>query len=309
RFRRIAEKSATDVDDLIVNIFDSIGNTFFFFVALFISMRSANISGQINDIINKASIIIFLYYSIKILSNLIKYGFSKLIAQKKQEEKQDLTLIKVLGGISQVVLWIIAILILLQNFNFNVSTLVGGLGITGIAVAFGLQNVLKDVFSFISILIDKPFKVGDSIEIDSTFGTVRQIGIRSTRIKTLTGDELIIPNQDISQSRIRNFYKLKKRRVEFDIGVEYSTSSHKLEKIPQIIQNIIQKSELCEFIRCNFKKFGDSALIFETVYKLDSSSYTTYMQIREQINLAIVKEFKKVRINMAFPTQTIHLKK
>lgn len=310
RFKKIAKKTETDVDDLIINIFDSLGNFFFFFVALYIASGFANIAEITKDYIFKISLIVFVYYGIQVISSIIKYAFRKVLKRKKEkEEKHDITIIKVISSIAQILLWIIAILVVLQNFNYDVSTLVGGLGITGIAVAFGLQNVLKDIFSFMSILIDKPFKVGDSVEIDGTFATVKQIGIRSTRLKTLTGDELIIPNQDITQKWIRNYKKLAKRRVEFDTGVTYNTTEAKLKKIPSMIEKIIKGIEKCEFKRSSLKNLGDSSLVFETVYILNSKSFSEYMQVREKINLGILKEFKKAKIDIAFPTQTIHLKK
>ncbi|MFA4930808.1 MAG: mechanosensitive ion channel family protein [Patescibacteria group bacterium] len=310
RYKKIAQTTQTDIDDLIVNISNSLGGFFFFIVSLYFALSLISLPDNIEQFVNKAAIIIFVYYGITILSAIIRHGFRKILKNKKElEAKQDITIIKVISSITQVILWIIAILIILQNFNYDVSTLVGGLGITGIAVAFGMQNILKDVFAFISILFDKPFTIGDSIEIDNTFGTVKQIGIRSTRLKTLTGDELIIPNQDITQKWIRNFKKLKKRRVEFNLGVVYTTPKLKLEKIPQIIENIIKPIDKCEFRRCDLKNLGDSALVFETVYMLNSTSFAEYTQVRAKINLGILNEFKKNRIEIAFPTQTIHIEK
>ena len=309
-FKKLTRRTQTDIDDLIISIFDSLDKYFFLFISLLVSLKFTDLTEKANSYLSKISIIILVYYGIKIISSFINYGFKKILKNKEEKhEKHDITIIKVINSIVQIILWIAAILIILQNFNFNVSTIIGGLGIGGIAIAFGMQNVLKDIFSFLSILIDKPFKVGDSIEINNTFGTVKQIGIRSTRIKTLTGDELIIPNQDITQKWIRNYKKLKKRRVELNISVTYNTAEIKLKKIPVILENIISGIDKCEFKRSSLKKLADSALIFETVYILNSSSFSEYMIIREKINLGIIKEFKKAKIDFAFPTQTIHLNK
>ncbi len=309
KINTIANQTKTEIDDLLRDIVNSYGPLFYLFIPLYLTAIVTNISDKIDQYLIKFSIIFFTYYIVKSLNIIVDFGFKKLLATQKINQKKDPTLLKILNSLSQIVLWFIAVLVILQNFHYNVSTLVGGLGITGIAVAFGLQNVLKDVFSFMSIYVDKPFNVGDSIELDGTFASVKQIGIRSTRLKTLTGDELIIPNQDITQSRIRNFRKLKKRRIELQTQVAYNTPETKLKKIPEIMESILSPIELVEFKRCHLKRLGDSAILFETVYYLDSSSFNKYMDVRQEINLGLIREFKKYKISIPFPTQEIYIKK
>lgn len=306
---KLSNQTETKIDNLFITIINSYGPLFYFFIPLYLSSTITSITPQIDNFLAKLSIIFFSYYIVKTLNIVIDFWFQKLLAAQKINHKKDPTVLKILNGLSQIILWIIALLFILQNFHYNVTTLLGGLGITGIAVAFGLQNVLKDIFSFLSIYIDKPFDVGDSIEIDGTFATVKQIGIRSTRLKTTTGDELIIPNQNITQAKIRNFRKLKTRRVELLIAVSHDTNVTKLKQIPQIIEKIISNIDLVEFKRCHLKKIDNSGIIYEIIYYLKTNSFRKYMDVREQINLGIISNFRKYKISLPIPSQEIFIKK
>jgi small-conductance mechanosensitive channel len=206
--------------------------------------------------------------------------------------------------------WLLAFVIILQNLGFNVTALVGGLGIMGIAIGFALQSVLEDVFSFISIYFDKPFKKGDFIVLqEGKMGTVEHIGIKSTRVRTLKGQELVVPNTELTAADINNFSDMETRRIQFNIGVAYETERKKLEKINDYIKEIIEGIENVEFRRSHLKEFGDSALIFEVVFVVNDNDYNVYMDIRQKINFAILKKLEKESIEIAYPTQKIFLNK
>jgi small-conductance mechanosensitive channel len=168
---------------------------------------------------------------------------------------------------------------------------------------------LADIFASFSIHFDKPFKVGDFIIIGNDMGTVKKIGIKSTRITTLEGDELVVSNRDLTETRVHNYKRMRKRRVSFELGVEYSTPVKKLKKIPKIVEGIIKGIDLLEFDRAHFKNFGDFSLNFEVVYYLKSKDYNVYMDKQQEINLKIKEKFDKERIKIAFPTQQIFLKR
>lgn len=198
---------------------------------------------------------------------------------------------------------------ILANMGYNVTSLIAGLGIGGIAIGLALQNILGDLFSSLAIYFDKPFKVGDFVIVDQYMGTVKHVGVKTTRIEALQGEEIVVSNSDLTNSRIQNFGVMQRRRIAFNFGVTYDTSAEKLKAIPGWVKKIIDDIEITEYDRSNFKGFGDSSLDFENVYYLNSGDYNEYMNTQEEINLAIVQKFEEEGVEMAFPTQTVHVKK
>ena len=198
---------------------------------------------------------------------------------------------------------------MLSNLGINVTSLVAGLGVGGIAIAFALQNILNDLFSSFAIYFDKPFVVGDFIKIGEHAGTVEKVGIKTTRIRSTTGEELIISNRELTSARVQNFKRLNERRSIFTIGVVYETTAEKLRRIPSIIQTIIESQSLNRFDRVHFKTFGDFSLNFEVSYYVQTTDYKKFMDTQEIVNLKIVEAFEKEGISMAYPTQTIYLEK
>lgn len=179
----------------------------------------------------------------------------------------------------------------------------------GIAIALALQNVLGDVFSAFSIYFDRPFEVGDFINVGEYSGTVKRIGIKSTRLQLLQGEELVISNRQLTTTSIRNFKKLTKRRAVFTLSVAANTPLKKLKRIPTIIEEIITSIDLIEFERVHFVEFGEFSYNFEVVYYIKTPNYAKYLKTREEINFAIIEAFEKENIVMPFPTQTIFLQK
>ena len=216
-----------------------------------------------------------------------------------------------LKKIVQVIVYISALLIILF-FVFNVKDFTGavvGLGVGGIAIAFALQNTLSDFFSAFSIYFDRPFEIGDFITVGEYSGTVKNIGIKSTRLKLLAGEELIISNKELTTASVRNFRKLEKRRIVFNIGVTYDTPLEKLKQIPPMITEIIKKVDAAEFERVHFTEFGDCSLKFLVSYYVNSADYATYLETQQSINFAIKEAFEREGIEMAFPTSTVYFKK
>jgi len=197
----------------------------------------------------------------------------------------------------------------LSNLGVNITSLVAGLGIGGLAIALALQSVLSDLFSSFSIYFDKPFQVGDYIIVGKHSGTVEKIGIKSTRIRASQGEEIVISNQELTSARVQNFKKLKERRNTTSIGVTYETSTDKLKKIPDIIKYIIEEEKNARFDRVYFTTFADSALVFDLVYYVKSDAYSVYLETQQNINFKIKEAFEKEGIDMAYPTQTIYLTK
>jgi small-conductance mechanosensitive channel len=224
---------------------------------------------------------------------------------RMQEHPEAVAAMDVLGFVIRLVVWTIVILVILDNLGIEITALIAGLGIGGVAVALATQNILGDLFASLSIVLDKPFVVGDFLSIDEFLGSVEKVGIKTTRVRSLSGEQLIFSNNDLLNSRIRNFGRMFQRRVVFTFGVTYETPAGKLRRIPTIIRDAVEAQEKVRFDRAHFQKYGDYALIFETVYFVLSPDYNYYMDVQQNINLAIFERFVEEGIDFAYPTQTI----
>lgn len=301
-----AKKTETDLDDLLVELLDKMLWPIFiilFFVGLVSFLNLPPVYKNTVDII---LMILFVWQGMRIFSELIDYSFKKYSQKHKDTNQQYLNFF---GNSIKITAWIIAVVLIIDNLGYNVSSLVAGLGIGGIAVALAVQNILSDLFSSLSIYLDKPFVVGDFIVIDQMKGTVNKIGLKSTRITSLQGEEVILSNKKLTETQINNFGKMKERRVAFHIGVTYQTSNKDLEKIPKIAKEIIEKEENTRFDRAHFFGFGASSLDFEIVYFVQTSDYNSYMDLNQKVNLALKDALEKEKIEFAYPTQTVFLHK
>jgi small-conductance mechanosensitive channel len=230
-----------------------------------------------------------------------------LEAQVMKQENGE-TKLRQIGGIMVVVnitFWAIGLLLFLSNLGYNVTTVLTGLGIGGIAIALAAQNILGDLFNYFVIFFDRPFEVGDFITVDDKKGTVEYIGIKTTRLRSLSGEQIIISNSNLTSSRIHNYKRLESRRVLFTIGVVYGTPLEKMKRIPEMIKAIIEKHEFTNFDRVHFISYGDFSLNYEVVFFVDNPHYHIYMDILQQINFDIYEQFAAEKIDFAFPTQTL----
>ncbi|HPK54642.1 MAG TPA: mechanosensitive ion channel family protein, partial [Smithellaceae bacterium] len=200
-------------------------------------------------------------------------------------------------------------LLVLDNLGVNITGLVAGLGIGGIAVALAVQNILGDLLASLSIVLDKPFVIGDSIVVDSFSGTVEHIGLKTTRIRSISGEQLVFSNNDLLKSRIQNYKRMQERRVVFGFGVTYQTPLEKLPLINRIIREIIAAQPNSRFERVHFKEYGDSALNYEVVYFVMTPEYGIFMDVQETINLEIFRRFQEEGIEFAYPTRTVLIQK
>ncbi|PIX14798.1 MAG: mechanosensitive ion channel protein MscS, partial [Elusimicrobia bacterium CG_4_8_14_3_um_filter_50_9] len=197
----------------------------------------------------------------------------------------------------------------LDNIGIKISAVIAGLGIGGIAIALAAQAVLGDLFSYFSIFFDRPFEVGDFIIIGEFMGTVEYIGMKTTRIRSLGGEQMIFSNSDLTNSRVKNYKRMTQRRVVFKLGVTYQTSVEKLKIIPDIVKKAVEDAGNTVFDRSHFLSFGDFSLNFESVYYVKSGDYNQYMDAQQKINLALKKEFEERMIDFAYPTQLVYISK
>jgi len=310
-FTKWASKTKTNLDDEILK---NIKKPIYFLViiiGLYSALEVISVLNAYRDIIS----FIFVILEILLITFIITRVVNVVIAwygQRKSKQKMSEHILFVLKRMINAIIYIFAFLIILYALKIDLSGIIVGLGVGGIAIAFALQEVLSDMFSAFSIYFDKPFEIGDYIIAGGYSGTVKKIGMKSTRIQLLQGEELIMSNKELTSGSVRNFKKMKKRRISFSFGVTYDTSSEKLRKIPDIIRDIIDNKKI-QYVdrldRVNFTEFGDFSLNFEIVYYIKTKDYNIYCETQEIINIAIKEAFEKEEIEMAFPTQTILLNK
>ena len=264
RLKKLAERTKTDIDDVLIRVIRTIKPPFYSFLAFYLAVGFLALSPVLNKIVNIFLIVFVVYQAIAALQTVINYMVER--ASKKEEEGSARSALQVLGKIAIGILWAIGALLIFSNLGVNVSSLLAGFGIGGIAIALALQNVLGDLFSSFAIFFDKSFVVGDFITVGDKKGTVEKIGIKTTRIKSLHGEEIVISNTELISTQIQNYKKMEKRRKAFNFGVEYGTLQDKLEKIPEMVREIIAQVKNVEFDRVHFFRFGDSSLDFEVVY-------------------------------------------
>ena len=238
---------------------------------------------------------------------IVSAGIRRYVAKRAEAEPVSESGVTVMSLMGRAILWVFILLVILENIGVNVTTLIASLGVAGIAIGLATQNILGDLFAALSILLDKPFEVGHFIIVGEHLGTVEKIGLKTTRVRSLSGELLIFGNNDLLQSRIRNFTHFQERRVAFTFGVRYDTPAKKLKKIPDMVQHIIENMENTRFDRAHFKSFADFSLVFEVVYYVLNPDYRIYMDIQEKINMEIFEAFENEGIGFAFPTRTIHI--
>jgi small-conductance mechanosensitive channel len=282
---------------------------FLFFVAVFISTRFLEVADNISLWTARATMIATLFQ----FGHWLSSGVVKSIKTKRQrdieESPEDVAAMDVLSFIARVTIWSIVLLASLDNLGINITTMIAGLGVGGIAVALAAQNILGDLFASLSIVLDKPFVVGDFLSIGDFLGNVEKVGIKTTRLRSLSGEQLIFSNNDLLGSRIRNYGRMFQRRVVFSIGVTYQTPAEELKAIPELLREAVELQDQVRFDRAHFQKYGDFALVFEIVYYVLSADYRQYMDIQQAINLKIFEDFAERGIEFAYPTQTLYVNK
>lgn len=309
RIVALSSRTRTNLDDALAAAIDATKPWLLLFIAVQFAVRPLDLSSQVGAWMTRLAI----------AAGLIQIGFwvsawLHVLLQSWNERRwgddpeASMTL-RFVGWAVSVAVWAIVVMLVLENLGVDISALVAGLGIGGIAVALAVQSVLGDLLASLSILLDKPFVVGDYLAVDDLGGTVESIGLNSTRLTSLTGEQLVFSNKDLLQSRIRNYGRMEERRVLFRIGVVYGTPPDVVEKVPGMLRSAIESHELTRFNRSHFKEFGDSALIFETVYFMTVPDYGTYMDVQQAVNLEMLRRFAAEGIEFAYPTQHLYLEK
>lgn len=305
RLQVLSKISKTKLDDLLVDAIANIKSFTYFIVSFYIASQFLDLSAAFEKGAKFMLLLVLIYEGINIIQKIVGYFIFK--ASQKNAKGEDVSQAKAsaktLNVFIGIILWTIGVLMLLSNLDVNITSLIAGLGIGGIAVALAMQNILSDIFSSFSILIDKPFQVGDFIVIGSDTGVVEKIGIKTTRLKTLGGQMLIVSNQELTTARVENYYDIKRRRALFTLKVVYESSRKMLESIPFIVADVVKKIPNAELDRCHFKTYGDFSLDFEVSIYINEPGYNDYMDALQDINLDIFSRFKEAGIEFAYRTQ------
>ena len=303
RTRKLSEVKR--VRQLIFVLLSTISPKLIFIASIFLALQPLDLPKILNQVLF-ITLIVVIINQVLIALQIIADFF---IRTKLEDEPSSRNAFQTIMIVAKFFIAVLGFLFILQNVGINVTSLIAGLGIGGIAIALAAQNILGDLFSSFAILFDKPFVPGDFIVVGQNSGVVIKFGIKTTRIRALQGEEIVIPNTELTSARIQNFKKLQERRIEAKIGVLYSTSPKKLKKIPEIIKEIVESEKHTRFDRAHLAEFGDSALIYEIIYIVTESDYAVYMDAQQNINFGIIEAFAKEKIEFAFPTQTVHLQK
>lgn len=309
RLSALARRTATDLDGLVVDLARRTRYVFILAVAVYVGSLTLALPRAADRVLGVVAAAALLLQLALWGNGVITYAMSRYVQRRLEQDPASATTVAVLSFVGKVALWTIVLLVALDNFGINITALLTGLGVGGIAVALALQNVLGDLFAAFSIALDKPFRIGDFIIVGDQLGTVEHIGLKTTRIRSLSGEQIVVSNADLLGSRIRNFKQMHERRILFTFGLAYETALVSLQAIPQIVRQIVEAEPQTRFERAHFKEYGDFSLNFEVVYYVLTPDYNTYMDVQQAINLKLYRQFQAHDIEFAYPTQTLYLRR
>ncbi|WEK35478.1 MAG: mechanosensitive ion channel family protein [Candidatus Pseudobacter hemicellulosilyticus] len=300
----LTAKTKTTIDDFIISIVQSCIMPILYIVAVYMGLQYLEFPEKVRKIERAVLMVVSTYFVLRIITRFMGYFVKEVILKKEENslrEKQSKSILIIV----QIVVWIAGIIFLMDNMGYDITALVAGLGIGGIAIALAAQTILGDLFSYVVIFFDKPFEIGDFVILDDKLGSIESIGIKTTRIRTLSGEQLVISNTDLTNSRVHNYKRMQHRRIVFAFNVFYNTPVAKLRQIPDMIKETINALEGTRFDRAHFQSFGDAGYRFEIVYHVLSPDYNIYMDKQQHINFAICEILESTQVEFAFTTQRI----
>lgn len=303
KLREMAGRTTTSIDDAAIRMIEATRISLVVVLALYAGSHNLGLPTRVFKLLDTAAMIaLFLQIGLW-LAALVAFWINRSRVRAMASNVGAATSLSALSFIAQLVLWTLVTLLMLDNLGVNITALVAGLGIGGIAVALAVQNILGDLFASLSIVTDKPFVIGDFIAVDDYLGTVENVGLKTTRIRGLGGEQIVFSNSDLLKARLRNHQRRRERRALFGFDVIYETPIEKLERIPAMVRRIVESQQPVRFERAHFKSFGESALQFEVVYWVLDPDYGRYMDIQQAINLGLMRELAADDIEFAYPTQ------
>lgn len=300
KLKVISAKTANNVDDIIVEVLQSTEYLTFIMLATLLGMRMLDLPEKwVNRLDHITFIVLGIQAAIWISKAITVWTNKKLTSRAGDLPNPVIT--AMLAWVFKTVVWTILLLTILANVGVNITAFVTSLGIGGVAVALAVQNILSDLFASLSIGLDKPFVIGDFIIFGDVMGTVERVGLKTTHIRSLNGEQIVCSNTELLKNTIHNYKRMSQRRVVFSFGVSYATPPDSLEKIPPMIKRTIEKIEKTRFDRAHFKSFSSVTLDFEAVYFIVTDDFNLYMDIQQSINLTVMRELKALNVDFALP--------
>jgi small-conductance mechanosensitive channel len=304
---RLARATRTYLDDVLLAAGDAARPFSFIAVAAYIATRSLDLSDRLDWLLLRAIItVVLVQIGLSVNAGLARW-LELYKTDKYADDAEALTSFNLVLYFGKTFVWVMIVLFVLQTWGVDVTALITGLGIGGVAVALAVQNVLTDVFASLAIIFDKPFLVGDFLQVGEHMGTVEAIGMKTTRLRSLSGEQLIFSNGDMLGSRIRNYGRMEERRAVFSFGLKYETAPEQTALVPDIVREIINAHERTRFDRCHFKRFGEFSLEFEAVYYMTVPDYSEFMSVQQAINLELMRRLSDQGMEFAYPTQTLYV--
>ena len=307
RLQRIAARTETHWDDLATEVVRRTRSYFLFALAVWAATRLVPAPFMVARVLRAAAVIIVLLQAGVWGNGIIGFSAEHYIRKKAAGDSGTRTTILAVGYAGRFVLWGLLVVTALQNFGINVTGLLTGLGIGGISIALAVQNLLGDLFAALAIVLDKPFVVGDSIQVDNLSGTIEHVGLKTTRIRSVNGEQIVVSNAELLKSRIRNHQRMHERRVLFNVDVTFDTPPATLERIPAIVRDVVGQHTLARFDRCHLLGWTDSALRFEVVFHVLDPHHAMYADIHHAVNIELLRRLAAERIQLAFPTRMVHM--
>jgi small-conductance mechanosensitive channel len=306
RLRKVADQAGSDWGRLAVDLLSSVGLVEILLLALFVATRGLPLHPSADKVLRIGVVAVLGFRAVTMLQRLLGFWLTRYV-EPVEADPTTRAAIRNLRWIGNAALWAAGGLFVLANLGIDVSTLITGLGVGGIAVALAAQAILGDLFSSFAIFMDKPFRVGDSIAVDGLMGTVEQIGIKTTRVRSIDGELLVFANSDLTKSRIRNYGLMERRRVALNFEVAPDTKVEKLKAVPRLAKAIVEAQDLTKLDRVHFKQVATYGLEFELVFFVESADYKTYMDQRQRVMLSLLEVFGKEDIRFAYPAAPFSL--
>jgi small-conductance mechanosensitive channel len=304
--RKFAALTETKLDDIAVETLDATRKFVIVVMGLFAGSKVLELPAYVHLLVTRAAIVVGLIQA-ALWGNRALRAWLADYYQNRTDDPGRATSAAAAGFIARMILWIVILLMILDNLGVNITTLVASLGIGGVAVALAVQNILGDLFASLSIVLDKPFVIGDFIIVDKYLGTVEYVGLKTTRIRSLGGEQLVFANGDLLKSRLQNMTRMSRRRVAFTIGVAFDTPTEKVRAIPAMLTEIIQSQETVTFERAHFSGVAAPALNIDVVYWIETADFIRFMDVQQEVYLQMIERFKADGIELAFPAQALYV--
>lgn len=308
RLRKLAERTTNSMDDIVVHVLAGTNRWLLLLAALLIGVGLLDLAPRWSE---RVAQLWFVALAVQLglwVTRAIGLAVRNYEVRHNGRSAGQLTAsATLLSWFLRSVLWATVLLAVLSNVGVNITAFVASLGVGGIAVALAVQNILGDLFASLSIAVDKPFEVGDFISSSAGVGTVEYVGLKTTRIRALSGEQIVVGNTELLKQPVQNYRRMVERRIVFKFGVTYGTPPDLAEAIPGIVQALVEADRKLRFDRAHFQSFGDSSLDYEVVYHVLDPGYGVYMDAQQRLNLGLMREFAARGIEFAFPTRTLYL--